>query len=223
MAGETGRFEHKMNQYKLLKNSQLYVILDKKVAEGKDLRQTALQTIAGGAQIIQYRDKLSDDREFLKNALELQKICKIKKVLFIINDRLEIAWYIRADGVHLGQNDLPLRIARKLIGKKKIIGGSAENLKQALEVQKEGADYVGVGPVFFTTTKEIEEPRGFSLLLSVIGKLRIPIFAIGGINLNNLEQVLNTGIRKVAVSSAILDSFDIKKTTQQFVEELKRS
>ncbi len=211
-----------MNQNKLLKNSQLYVILDKRVAGEKDLRQMALQTIASRAQIIQYRDKLSDDRGFLYNALELQKICKAKQVPFIINDRLEVAWYIRADGVHLGQKDLPLKIARKLLGKNKIIGGSAESLKQALEVQKEGADYVGVGPVFKTTTKEIEEPKGPILLQSVMSKLKITIFAIGGINLNNLEQVLSAGIRKVAVSSAILNSPDIKKNTQQFVEKLKR-
>ena len=213
-----------MSKKNILKKVQLYVLVDKKLLGGRKTEEVVKQLVKAGAQMIQYRDKYSDDGEFLKEALKIKKILNNTKVPFIINDRVDVALYVDADGVHVGQTDWPVPVARKILGKNKIIGTSAENIKQAKIAQKEGADYVGLGPIFYTTTKEkIQEPVGLDLIKQAKGELKIPFFPIGGINLDNLPQVINAGAERVAVASAIICSPNIFNTTQEFLNRLKSS
>jgi len=213
-----------MNKKQILKKAQLYVLVDKKLLGERKVKDVVKQLIRAGVQMIQYRDKYSDEGEFLKEAEKIKKILKNQKVLFIINDRVDIAWHIDADGIHVGQSDLPVAVARTLLGKNKIIGASAENIRQAKMAQKEGADYVGLGPIFYTTTKEkILQPVGLDLIKQAKKELKIPFFPIGGINLDNLGSVINAGAKRVAVASAIVCSLDIAETSKQFLERLKTS
>jgi thiamine-phosphate diphosphorylase len=210
-----------MDKKKLLRNTSLYVLLDKGLTGARDITGVAEQLIRGGAGIVQYRDKVSEDKQYLENAMELYKILRRARALFIINDRLDVAWYIDADGVHLGQDDLPVRVARKLLKKNKIIGRSAETVEQAVAAQNEGADYIGLGPMFHTTTKPIKTVRGLKLLRESIRQVKIPCFAIGGINLDNLSLILEAGCDKVVVGSAILNCRDIVSKCSEFLERLR--
>ncbi len=206
-----------MDKKRLLKKAKLYVLLDRGLIGNRDLEKITYELVKGGAEIIQYRDKISEDKEYLENARTIQKILNRYKMPFIINDRLDVAWYINADGVHLGQGDLPIAVAKKLLKKDKIIGGSAETVEQAVMVEREGADYVGMGPMFYTTTKKIEAVKGVKLLRGVLNRVRIPCFAIGGINLNNLGLILESGCDKIVVGSAILKSRDVTATCHKFL------
>lgn len=210
-----------MDKKRLLKNAKLYVLLDKGLMGNRDLEKITYELVRGGAEIIQYRDKISEDKEYLENAKVIQKILRRYRIPFIINDRLDVAWYINADGVHLGQEDLPIATAKKLLKKNRIIGRSAETVEQAVKAEKEGADYIGVGPMFYTATKKIEAVRGVKLLNSVLKKVRIPCFAIGGIDLTNLGLILEAGGDKIVVGSAILKSRDVTATCRNFLHRLE--
>ncbi len=211
-----------MNKKEILKKAQLYVLVDKKLLGERKIEAVVKELVKAGADMIQFRDKYSEDGEFLKEVLMIKKILKNKKIPFIINDRVDIALCINADGVHVGQTDLPVAVARKILGKSKIIGTSAENVQQAKLAQKQGADYVGLGPIFYTTTKEvIPHPVGLDLIEQAQKKLKIPFFPIGGINLDNLSAVINAGAKRVAVASAIISSPDISQTIQHFLHRLK--
>jgi thiamine-phosphate diphosphorylase len=153
-----------------------------------------------------------------EDAVKLRGITKEHHAVFIVNDYADIALRVDADGVHLGQDDLPLKEARSIMGRKKIIGISTHNIEQAIAAEAEGADYIGFGPVFHTTTKEdAGTPKGTDVLREVKRQLRIPVVAIGGINLENLRSVLDTGIDAVAVSSAILRG-NIEAHAKNFME-----
>ncbi len=211
-----------MNKKEILKKAQFYVLVDKKLLGERKIEAVVKELVKAGADMIQFRDKYSEDGEFLKEALKIKKILKNKKIPFIINDRVDIALHIKADGVHVGQTDLPVSIARKLLGKNKIIGTSAENIRQAKMAQKAGADYVGLGPIFYTTTKEkIPYPVGLDLIEQAQKELKIPFFPIGGINLDNLSAVINAGAKRVAIASAIISSPNIAQIVQQFLHRLK--
>jgi thiamine-phosphate pyrophosphorylase len=209
-----------MDKKKLLERAKLYVLLDQGLVGNRDIEEITCQLVKGGTEVIQYRDKVSEDREYLENARAVQKILRKYKVPLIINDRLDVAWYLDADGVHLGQKDLPIAVAKKLLKKDKIIGGSAETVEQAVKVEKEGADYVGVGPMFYTSTKKIEAVRGVRLLKGVLKRVKIPCFAIGGINLANLGLILEAGGDKIVVGSAILSSRNIAGTCREFLKRV---
>ena len=161
------------------------------------------KVIEAGIRWIQYRDKEESRRNIYNNALRLKKITQGSKSILIINDHVDIACAVNADGVHLGQDDLPLIEARKIIGKK-IIGISTHSLEQAIEAEKGGADYIGFGPVFYTETKDAGHPKGVEELYNVKKSINIPVVAIGGISLNNVGEVLKTGVDAIAVASAIL-------------------
>jgi thiamine-phosphate pyrophosphorylase len=210
-----------MDKKKLLQKANLYVLLDKGLIGNRDIEKLTVQLVRGGAEIIQYRDKISEDKEYLENARIVQRITRKAKIPLIINDRLDVAWYLNTEGVHLGQGDLPIKLAKKLLGKEKIIGGSAETVEQAVLAEKEGADYIGVGPMFYTTTKKIKEAKGVKLLKGTLKRVRIPCFAIGGVNLDNLSLILEAGCDKIVVGSAILDSKDIAGTCRKFLDRLE--
>jgi len=206
-----------MDKKKLLQKANLYVLLDKGLIGNRDIEKLTVQLVRGGAEIIQYRDKISEDKEYLGNTRIVQRILRKARIPLIINDRLDVAWYIDADGVHLGQGDLPIKVAKKLLGREKIIGGSEETVEQAVKAEKEGADYIGVGPMFYTTTKRIKQVKGVKLLKDTLKRVKIPCFAIGGINLDNLDLILEAGCDKIVVGSAILNSKDVYGTCRSFL------
>lgn len=212
-----------MNKKQWLAKVNLYVIADKKICKDRRIEDVVIQAIEGGAQMIQYRDKESSDRKFLEVASVLQNICVNRKIPFIINDRVAIAAYLKPDGVHLGQDDLPPGIARKILGSSKIIGISAENIEQAKEAEKHGADYVGIGPIFDTLTKKIEKPMGLEIIKQAQKYLKIPFFPIGGINLENIDQISHAGSRRIAVGSAVICAKDVMTATKFFLEKLHQT
>jgi thiamine-phosphate pyrophosphorylase len=161
-------------------------------------------SIAGGADTIQFRQKDGTTRELIQIAEQMQAICKKAGVTFIINDRIDVAIASRADGVHLGQDDFPISLARKLLGEKAIIGGSAVNMEEARKCLLEGADYIGFGPVYPTTSKEDAAPAtGIDLMKQIVEAIPLPIVAIGGISISNAFPVIQAGVHGIAVISAV--------------------
>jgi len=184
----------------------------------EEMVSIALRT---GVKWIQYREKDKSRREIYAEAVRLRKLTKEFNAVFIVNDHADIALAVNADGVHLGQEDLPLKMARKILGKKKIIGISTHNIEQAMDAEAGSADYIGFGPIFHTKTKAAGEPKGIIMLREIKSHVKIPVVAIGGINLENLESVLNSGAAAVAVASAIL-SGDITNNTRLFIETIRK-
>ena len=151
---------------------------------------------------------------------QAREIAKRHKVTFIMNDYIDIALAVDADGVHLGQEDMPVKEARKIMGRKRIIGISTHTLRQATEAQDSGADYIGFGPMFHTTTKDAGRPKGIKSLREIRRHVNIPVVAIGGITWENINEILNTGADAAAVASGIL-SGDIKANLKKFFEAMK--
>lgn len=192
-------------------NYKLYLITDRSFLNGRSLAECVEDAIKGGATLVQVREKNISTRDFYNIAREVQEVTTKYNVPLLINDRIDIALAINADGVHLGQSDMPIELARKILGDDKIIGISAGNVKEAIEAEKAGADYVGLGAVFFTgTKKDIDEPIGLAGLREITEKITIPSVAIGGINKENAKSVLATGVNGISVISAILKNDDIQ-------------
>lgn len=179
------------------------------------------QAIEGGVQMVQLRDKKSGDQEFLELASKVHQITWKKKIPLIINDRVDVARLVDAEGVHLGEEDLPVKEARKILGPKKIIGASASDIKTAKIKEREGADYIGFGPIFETDSKIIEKPLEVDILKDAQKALKIPVFPIGGINLSNLDQIISTGTKRIAVISAIFMAEDVRRASQDLLIRLK--
>ncbi len=193
----------------------LYVIIDLKVARG-DVSKITEDVIKGGANLIQLRAKEVSTSEFLRAGTEIERICRKSGTPFIINDRVDVALALDSDGVHLGQDDMPVSIARKLIGRKKLIGLSVHSLEEAKSSYLEKPDYIGVGPVFFTRTKtSAGSPVGTELIRDIKKEVNIPLVAIGGINTENVDEVINAGADAVAVCSAILCADNISSATEK--------
>ena len=173
--------------------------------------------LAAKVEVMQYREKSLSTKEMYEEALILRKICK--NVTFLINDRVDIALSVDADGVHLGQEDLPYRLARKLLGKKKIIGLTVHNLSEAEEAQELGADYVGISPIFSTNTKkEAGTPSGIDLIKKIRKRIYLPIVVIGGIKLANALQVIHAGADCLCAISAVVIKSDVKREIEKYQE-----
>lgn len=201
------------------KIGKLCVITDTIVQKKYSHTEIADLAIMGGADVIQFRDKVMPTGELIETARELKKICSKAGVLFIVNDRVDVALVADADGVHLGIDDIPLKEARKLLGKDKIIGGTAHSLKEAEEAWRNGADYFGFGHIYPTFSKhKITLPVGIDELVRVIEKINIPVLAIGGIGLNNISEVIQTGVHGVAVIGSVLKN----QNPENAVKELRR-
>lgn len=197
-------------------NYKLYLITDRSFLNGRSLKECVEDAIKGGVTLIQIREKDASTREFYEVAKEVKEVTSKYNIPLIINDRIDIAIAIDAEGVHLGQSDMPLKLARKILGKDKIIGISANNLEEALEAQKDGADYVGLGPIFYTgTKKDIDEPIGVQGLREITENIDIPSVAIGGINKENAKLVLESGVQGISLISAILESEDVEKASRE--------
>lgn len=199
---------------KLLKNSLLYLILDKDVCSEKKLPEVMEKAARGGADIIQFRDKTSSTRRMIELARPLVKIASSLKKIFIVNDRIEVAVAVDADGIHLGQDDAPVGLVRGILGKGKIIGISCHSLQDIKEARELGADYAGFGPVFKTKTKPLLEPKGIELLEKCLLLSNLPVFPIGGIEQGNLGQVVAAGARRMACCREICLSSAPQKTAR---------
>lgn len=204
------------------KLSGLYVIVDKRIVP-ISLTKISRIIIEAGVSIIQLRCKNTSLRNFLKEAKLLRKLTKEKNMVFIINDSVEIAQAVDAEGVHLGDEDMPISIARKILGVNKIIGASVSTPFSAEKAEKEGANYLGVGAIFETSTKEnAGEPKGVEIIRKIKRKVNIPVFAIGGINRNNLKEVLKSGADGVCISSAILLAKNPYEETKKIIKLIQK-
>lgn len=200
----------------------LYLVTDRDILGGRDLCKAVEDSIKGGATIVQLREKFIDDNEFLEIAKELQKVTKKYNIPLIINDNVKIAKIIDAEGVHIGQSDESLEEARRELGKDKIIGVSVGSVEEALKAEKGGADYLGIGTVFFTgSKKDINEPLGLENLEKIAHSVKIPSVAIGGIHLDNVKDVMKTGVNGVAVISEILGKEDIESASKILLSFIK--
>ncbi len=202
-----------------LNNFGLYFITDRRLSK-KNVIDNAKSAIKGGVRIMQYREKDMPTKQIIEEASKIRKLCRENNVLFLINDRIDIALAVDADGVHLSQEDMPYKLARKLLGKNKIIGLSAHTVKEALHNQKIGADYTSIGPIFYTKTKKIAKPIGLKPIMELKNRLKIPFVAIGGINESNIDDVLKTGAKNIAMISAIVAKEDVKKSIRKFIKKI---
>ncbi|MCX7878623.1 MAG: thiamine phosphate synthase [Ignavibacteria bacterium] len=199
---------------------RLCVITDTTIQSRYSHYILARMAIDGGADMVQFRDKNMSTAEMVKICNQISDLCKKKNVMFIVNDRVDVAFLSDADGVHLGKDDVPLKEARKLL-KDKIIGATAHSLFEAKEAERNGADYIGFGHIFTTWTKlKKDDPKGIKGLKKVLSKVKIPVFAIGGINLENIDSVLETGVHGVAVVSAVCNSRDPAKAASKLSERI---
>jgi len=197
------------------KIGKLCVITDTVIQKKYSHIEAVKLAIKGGADMIQFRDKSMSTAEMISTAKQIAVLCKNHRVTFLVNDRVDVAILSGADGVHLGIEDIPINEARKLLGMKKIIGGTAHSLKEALKAQKQGADYIGFGHIFITASKhKPDKPKGTKLLSQIVKKVKMPILAIGGINSANIEEVMKTGVHGAAIIGGILKSRNPAQTTK---------
>lgn len=200
----------------------LYAVTDRSWLKEKTLAMQVEEALKGGITFLQLREKDLDVESFKEEALQIQKLCQKYHVPFIINDNVELAKEIDADGLHIGQNDCQLKRAREILGKDKIIGVSAHNLEEARKAYENGADYLGVGAVFSTSTKKDATAVAYDTLKDICTKIDIPVVAIGGINEDNVIQLTGSGIDGIAVISAIFAKENIEQATKQLKEKISR-
>lgn len=204
------------------KSLLLYAVTDRTWLNGETLYEQVEKAIKGGVTFVQLREKNLDEKSFLNEALEMQILCIKYNIPFVINDNVEIARKINADGVHVGQSDMKVENVRAILGNDKILGVSAQTVEQALYAQKEGADYIGVGAVFPTGSKLDADNVSLHTLKEICSAVNIPVVAIGGIGIDNVSKLKNRGISGIAVISAIFASDDIELATKNLKEETKK-
>lgn len=193
------------------KSMLLYAVTDRKWTGKQTLLEQVKQALDGGVTCVQLREKELDKEEFLAEAIKLRRLCNEYKVPFIINDDVDIAVKCGADGVHVGQEDMEALDVRKIIGENMIMGVSVHDAKEALQAVNNGADYLGVGAVFSTSTKLDASVLPFDTVKEVVLSVNVPVVAIGGINKNNISMLSGTGVDGVALVSAIFSSENIKE------------
>ena len=202
---------------------ELYVVTDEGLSHGRTHGAIAEMAVRGGADVIQLRDKTSSGRILFETAREIRQITKKAGVLFLVNDRLDIALASEADGVHFGQDDLPLSVARRIAPPPFIIGISITSVEEAIRAEQEGADYVAVSPVFSTGSKQDAGPGlGIDMVRKVSRRISIPVIAIGGIHPGNAPEIFAAGADGVAVISAIVSQEDIVHATVTFKNLIRK-
>lgn len=202
----------------------IYLITDTTIQGRFSHVELAQMAVEVGIQIVQYRDKEVSTKKAVKQVREISQVTTGTNTQFIVNDRSDLALAGQADGVHLGQDDLPIPAARKLLGPGKIIGGTSSKIEEALQVEEAGADYVALGHIFETMTKQKSyPPRGLDTLREVSEAVSIPLVAIGGITLENAPSVIEAGADIIALSSAICAAEDPAGQAQKFVELFDQS
>lgn len=203
----------------LTRNSPIYLITDSAISRLSHV-QALQQAIKAGVEMIQLREKNLSKKDLFNTALTIRKMTQKHNVFFIVNDYIDIALAVDADGVHLGQEDMPVDEARKIMGTNKLIGISTHSVRQALEAQNSGADYIGFGPIFYTATKDAGQPKGIASIRKIKKHIKIPLVAIGGITWENAYKVLRAGADAVAVASGILDG-NIKDNFNRFIRAVE--
>jgi thiamine-phosphate pyrophosphorylase len=198
----------------------LYLIIDHEALGERDEAEVARQAIRGGAKVIQLRDKQRDRGEVLATAIKLREVCSQFGVLLIVNDYLDIALASEADGLHLGQSDLPFSVARRLLPQDKILGCSTTSLRQALQAQTEGADYIAVGSIYATSSKASAIVVGLETLRQIREATSLPIVAIGGINEGNVTHVIEAGANSVAVIGAALGADNVEQASKELTAKI---
>ncbi len=193
----------------------LYAVTDRYWLNGRSLKEVVKESLDGGATFVQLREKNLDEEHFLEEAKEIQNLCREYHVPFVVNDNVEIAAAINADGVHVGQSDMEAGDVREKLGPDKIIGVSAQTVEQALLAEKNGADYLGVGAVFATGSKDDADDVSHETLKAICDAVTIPVIAIGGITKENVSKLSGSGICGVAVISAIYAQPDIIAATKE--------
>ena len=197
----------------------LYAVTDRAWLNGETLESQVEKALKGGATFVQLREKELDEEMFLEEAKKIKKLCAEYHVPFVINDNVDIALKVDADGVHVGQSDMEAGDVRAKLGPDKIIGVTAKTVKQAVLAQERGADYLGVGAVFHTDSKADAREISFDTLRDICKAVSIPVIAIGGITEENVKELAGTGICGVAVISAIYARSDIKKAAENLKNE----
>ena len=201
----------------------LYAVTDRAWVGTKSLYEQVKEALENGVTCVQLREKELNESDFLKEAKQISAICKEYKVPFIVNDNVNIAIACKADGIHIGQEDMELTNVRKLVGKGMIIGVSAHTVEEAIKAQEGGADYIGIGAVFATSTKTDVDVLSFETLRSICEAVDIPTVAIGGIKKDNICKLKGSGIDGVAVVSAIFAAKDIATATKELLLEVKKA
>ncbi len=220
--GQISMEKGNINQKKyFLKYIDFYFVTDSKFSK-KGILSDIKEAVEAGCQIIQYREKNKSTKKMIYEASEIKRICE-NNAKFLVNDRIDIALAVDADGVHLGQNDMPIEIARKLMGDDKIIGLTVHNVDEAIEAENKGADYIGLGPIFDTFTKEDAVGGiGPNKIREIKNSIRIAVVAIGGINMENCESVIRNGADCLAAIYAVVCSDDVKSETKKFIDIIRR-
>jgi thiamine-phosphate pyrophosphorylase len=203
-----------------LADARLYVLLDGR-SSLEAFTSLVLSLVQAETDLLQLRDKRLNDRELIARARRLREITRGTKTLFVVNDRPDIARLADADGVHVGQEELSVKDARTIVGPQALVGVSTHSIEQARSAVIDGANYIGVGPTFSSSTKDFESFAGIELVRSVAAEIRLPAFAIGGITLANVAEVLAAGISRVAASAAIVEADDPSGAVREFTRRLR--
>ena len=214
--------EGRLNRRLRLADARLYVLIDCQ-RDAEDFENHVRRLFEMGADVIQLRDKIAVDSVLYDRAVRAAKVAKTADGIFIVNDRMDVAVAANADGVHLGQTELPAAIARKLVGGRMLVGISTHSIDQAREAVESGADYIGCGPTFGSTTKEFATFSGLNYLREIAEEDTVPAFAVGGIDLDNLADVLATGMRRIAVAGAVANSAEPYDAVKRIAAALKQS
>ena len=204
------------------KDLLLYAVTDRHWLNGRTLYSVVKESLDGGVTFLQLREKELDEVHFLEEAKELQQLCREYQVPFIVNDNVDIAISMDADGVHVGQSDMEAGDVRAKLGSDKIIGVSAQTVEQAILAEKHGADYLGVGAVFPTGSKDDADDVSYETLKAICEAVSIPVIAIGGITQENVKELAGSGICGIAVISAIYAQKDIRKASEDLKKETQR-
>lgn len=196
----------------------VYLVTDHRGKTDDEILNIIEEAIKGGTSVVQIREKTASTKDFYNLALKAKEITKKYNVPLIINDRIDIALAVKSDGVHIGQDDMPAKIAREIIGKDMILGVSAATVEEAKKAEEDGADYIGSGAVFPTSTKDDADSVSKEELKSIVNSINIPVVAIGGITIENAESLKDSGIDGFSVVSAIMNAEDPKKASQALKE-----
>ena len=214
------KLKEKYNKF-MLEDKKLYLVTNSDKFESEDLFLDAVASaLKGGVDILQLREKNMPANKIIELGKKVKLLCAEYGATFIVNDRVDIAYVLDADGVHLGQDDMDIESARKILGSNAIIGISTHAPEQAQKAAADGADYIGMGPVFTTPTKPGRQSVGLEYVKWVSENIKIPAFAIGGIDLDNVQDVVNAGAKKIAVVRAIINSDNPEKAAQEFLKVL---
>ncbi len=203
-----------------MKELKFYLVTDSDILRDRDFYNSIEEALKGGVTMLQLREKNASGKEFLEKAIKLRELTKKYNVKFIINDRVDIAMLCDADGVHVGQSDIPANKVREIIGEDKIVGVSARTVEEALTAKENGADYLGVGAMFTTRTKLDAKSVSIEKLKEIQEVIKLPVVAIGGLSLSNIYKLKECNVDGYAVVSAILGAENIKLECEKWIEKI---